>query len=94
MNHEDVEEIKNILRKIEENTRRPSAAMEARAFNTWLDQYEPDVDISDEGALLDPEPYVPVAACSQEDMEKAIKAHREWEERNSGNFRVNDYYVG
>lgn len=93
MNKEDVEEIKNILKKIEENTRKPSAAMEAKAFNTWLSQYEPDVDISDEGALRDPEPYVPVAACSNEAMAEAIKAHREWEERNLNKFSISDYRI-
>lgn len=75
MNKEDIEEIKNILRKIEENTRRPSAAMEAKVFNTWLSQYDNDeeVDISEE-----PPPLPPVAACSNEQLYEANRKWNEW----------------
>lgn len=92
--NDTLKEIRDILKKIEENTRPfvHRAALEAKNFDVWLSQYDQETDVS--GANLDdPEPYVPTQACSQEDMEKALKAHREWEERNSGNFQVNDYYV-
>lgn len=79
MDKEDIEEIKNILRKIEENTRRPSAAMEAKAFNTWLSQYDQvaTVDTSDE-----PPPLPPVAACSNEQLEAANRKWEEWYRRH------------
>ena len=46
MDKETLNEIKEILKKIERNTRKPSAAMDTRVFDMWLDQYVPDVDIS------------------------------------------------
>ena len=58
------------------------------------------MDISDEGALLDPEPHVPTQAASLEEVEKAIREHSAWEQRQ--NFRKNsvfndvtpkDYYI-
>jgi len=59
-----------------------------KAFYTaWL-SHDDNVDISDEGALYDPEPYVPVAAASQEMVDKAIEEHKKWEERNMDNFSV------
>jgi hypothetical protein len=100
MNEETLKEIRDILKQIEQNTRRPSAAMDARVFDQWLDQYVPDIDISDEGALLDPEPYVPTQAASLEEVENKIKEHKAWEERQK--FRNNsvncvrspkDYYI-
>lgn len=57
--------------------------IENRVFGMWMDQYEPEYDISD------PEPYIPVAACSQEAMYEAMRKHDEWEQRhNANNFRI------
>lgn len=55
------------IREMEERIKK----LENRVFNTWMDQYE--TDISEE-----PEPYVPVAACSQEAMYEAMRKHDEW----------------
>lgn len=95
MEQETLNEIKEILKKIEQNTRRPSAAMDARVFDQWLDQYVPDIDISDEGALLDPEPYVPTQAASEEMIQKALADHRAWEARQEIRNKSfgNDYYA-
>lgn len=92
--NETLKEIRDILKQIERNTRpfAHRAALEVKNFDTWLSQYDEETDIS-EPHVDDPEPYVPTQACSQEAMERALKAHREWEERNSGKFSVNDYYV-
>lgn len=94
--NETLKEIRDILKQIERNTRpfAHRAALEAKNFDTWLSQYDEETDIS-EPPVDDPEPYVPTQACSQEDMERALKAHREWEERQNyrNNFKVNDYYV-
>lgn len=94
--NETLKEIRDILKQIERNTRpfAHRAALEAKNFDAWLSQYDEETDIS-EPPVDDPEPYVPTQACSQEDMERALKAHREWEERQKyrNNFTVNDYYV-
>lgn len=92
--NETLKEIRDILKQIERNTRpfAHRAALEAKNFDVWLSQYDPE-ELARNAITDDPEPYVPTQACSQEDMEKALKAHREWEQRNSGNFQVNDYYV-
>lgn len=89
-----LKEIRDILKQIERNTSpfAHRAALEVKNFDTWLSQYDEETDIS-EPPVEDPEPYVPTQACSQEQMDRALKAHREWEERNSGKFSVNDYYV-
>lgn len=94
--NETLKEIRDILKQIERNTRpfAHRAALEAKNFDVWLSQYDEETDIS-EPQEHDPEPYIPVAACSQEQMEYAQKLHREWEERQKyqNNFTVNDYYV-
>lgn len=57
--------------------------LENKVFGQWIDQYGVDiVDISEEP--LDPEPYVPVAACSQEAMYEAMRKHDEWAKRHQG----------
>lgn len=71
------------LKEHEERLKR----LENKVFGQWMDQYEPEYDISEEP--LDPEPYVPVAACSQEAMYEAMRKHDEWERRhNANNFRI------
>jgi len=94
--NETLKEIRDILKQIERNTRpfAHRAALEAKNFDVWLSQYDDDKSPQDAN-MDDPEPYVPTQACSQEEMERALKAHREWEERQKyrNNFTVNDYYV-
>lgn len=58
--------------------------LENKVFGMWMDQYETEYDISEEP--WDPEPYVPVAACSQEAMYEAIEEHKKWEDRQN-NFK-------
>lgn len=67
------------IREMEERIKK----LENRVFNTWMDQYEPEYDISEE-----PEPYIPVAACSQEAMYEAMRKHDEWIKRHQGNFII------
>lgn len=94
--NDTLKEIRDILKQIERNTRpfAHRAALEAKNFDVWLSQYDNETDVS-EPPVDDPEPYIPVAACSQEQMELAQKLHREWEERQKyrNNFIANDYYV-
>lgn len=96
MEEQILKEIRDILKQIERNTRPAinKAALEAKNFNTWLSQYDDETDIS-EPPVDDPEPYVPVAACSMEDMLRAQKLHDEWEERQKyrNNFIATDYIV-
>ena len=86
--------LKNIESMLEKNKKYPGVLREAKNFNTWLSQYDEEIDIS-EPPVDDPEPYVPVAACSMEDMLRAQKLHDEWEERQKyrNNFTVNNYLV-
>lgn len=94
--NETLKEIRDILKQIERNTRPANhkAALEAKNFNAWLSQYDEETDIS-EPPVDDPEPYVPTQACSMEDMLRAQKLHREWEERQKyrNNFIATDYIV-
>ena len=94
--NDTLNEIRDILKKIEENTRpfAHRAALEAKNFDVWLSQYDQE-ELARNAFMDEPEPYVPVAACSQEQMEQALKLHREWEERQKyrNNFIDNDYYV-
>lgn len=74
------------IREMEERIHK----LEDRVNELALQQYEPEYDISEEP--LDPEPYVPVAACSQEAMYEAMREHKEWEERQNnfkGKFTIN-----
>lgn len=86
--------LKNIESMLEKNKKHPGVLREAQGFNTWLSQYDEETDIS-EPPVDDPEPYVPVAACSMEDMLRAQKLHDEWEERQKyrNNFIATDYIV-
>lgn len=52
--------------------------LENKVFNMWMDQYEPEYDISEE-----PEPWVPTQGASQEMIDKAIEEHRKWEDRQN-----------
>lgn len=92
--NETLKEIRDILKQIERNTRpfAHKAALEAKNFDTWLSQYDPD-ELARNSITDDPEPYVPTQACSQEDMDKALKLHREWKERHPDNFSLGEYYV-
>ena len=49
--------------------------LENKVFGMWMDQYEPEYDISEE-----PEPWVPTQGASQEMIDKAIEEHKKWEE--------------
>jgi hypothetical protein len=54
-----------------------------KAFYTaWL-SHDNNIDISDEGALYDAEPYIPLQGASQEMVEKAIEEHKKWEDRQN-----------
>lgn len=80
----ELNEMKKLLQQMQESVKKLEKSYEKRedmAFDTWLDQYEPDIDISDEGAQLDPEPYIPTQAASEEMIQKALADHRKWEER-------------
>ena len=67
------------LKVIEERVKK----LEDRVDELALQQYEPEYDISEE-----PEPWVPVAACSLEAMYEAMRKHDEWAKRHQGNFII------
>lgn len=58
--------------------------LENKVFGMWMDQYETEYDISEEP--WDPEPWIPTQGASQEMIDKAMREHKEWEERQN-NFK-------
>lgn len=78
MDNKTLQEIRDILARIERKVDALGRenARDVHAFSTWLSQYEPEEDISEE-----PEPYIPVAACSEEDVMRALEKHGKWEEK-------------
>lgn len=58
--------------------------LENKVFGLWMDQYE--TDISEEPYDWNQEPWIPTQGASQEMIDKAMKEHKEWEERQN-NFK-------
>lgn len=91
---EEIAEIKEMLESMKKDIAAIKDNVDAdisekskhKAFYTaWL-SHDDNVDISDEGALYDPEPYVPVAAASQEAQFEAMRKHDEWVKRQQSNY--------
>lgn len=99
MEEQILKEIRDILKQIERNTRPAShkAALEAKNFNTWLSQYDEETDISEPIPTdIDPMPYVPTQAASNEMVMEAqrkldawLKRHPEFSNNSSeGQFKI------
>ena len=83
-NNNILKDIRDILKQIEQNTRH-NTALEAKNFNTWLDQFygKYDFDISEPIPTdIDPMPYVPTQAASNEQVMEAQRKLEAWLKRH------------
>ena len=84
MTNEEINEIK--LKELEERIKK----LEDKVFDTWLGQYDPEIDISEEPAP----PFPSTQGCSLEEQLRQINEYAAYmrrhgfQEGNSGTFKI------